>query len=114
MVLNSAYVCPKVKNLILYFEQHTREFKLMTRNMKLVERIKAPMTKDFVITDIAYSDQYLTFACVGTDSLLHFWNFKDKKIKVLKSINARSVQNRIWYLPQHHTWITAGRDFAIR
>ena len=91
LALFRAYICPKVKNLIFYFEQHTREFKLMTRNMQLVERIKAPMTKDFVITDIAYSDSHLTFACVGTDAHLHFWNFKDKKIRVLKSINARSV-----------------------
>ncbi len=63
----------------------------MTRNMQMVERIKAPMTKEYVITDIAYSDSHLTFACVGTDSHLHFWNFKDKKIRPLKSINAKSV-----------------------
>ncbi len=77
--------------MIFYCEQHTREFKLMTRNMQMVERIKAPMSNEFVITDIAYSDLHLIFACVGTDSHIHFWNFRDKKIKFLKSINAKSV-----------------------
>ncbi len=54
------------------------------------------------------------FGCVGTDSSIHFWNYQDQKIRYLKTLNAGSVQSRIWYLPLHKLWITAGRDYVLR
>ena len=70
--------------------------------------------KEFIVTDIGYSDHHQIFACVGTDSIIHFWNYTEKKIKYFKEIAAGSVQSRIWYLPLHRLWVTAGRDYFIR
>lgn len=58
----------------------------------MVERHKVPFKKkEFIVTDIGYSDHHQIFGCVGTDSNMHFWNYNEKKIKYLKEIGAGSV-----------------------
>ena len=71
------------------------------------------MSTKFYVTDIACNEMSMVFACTGTDSNLHFWNQPEGNIKFLKSIATPMIQNRIWNLPKHNTWITSGRDYAL-
>ncbi|CDW71705.1 UNKNOWN [Stylonychia lemnae] len=111
-IINAAY--SKKANLIMSFEKHSKEVKFHTPDLRFKEKFQVPLRVEGFILGIDYSDSQLVFGCTASDSQLHFYIQTSKGIRFMKSIVTPGIQSRIWHMPNHKCWITAGRDLKLR
>ena len=55
------------------------------------------------------------YAVLCTDHILYLYIRIRGRIELFSKMETGPVmQSKVWYLPQHKTWLTAGKDFKIR
>jgi WD40 repeat protein len=90
--------------------------------MRCVYKETPPYCKPAFVNSVAYDERNKMFGVCTTDGQLHFYTKGKMQIEYRSSIRTieshrnpkPSIQSRIFYLPKHALWLTAGMDFMMR